>query len=81
MIATSINGPDSGDSGGPMWIPGRGLVAVHSGFVQAGKKIWGTGSYPKLYVGPELFSFISADLDQPTTSSNSILEWYARQLL
>lgn len=81
MIATSIGGPRHGDSGGPIWIPGRGFVAVTSGGVWKDKKYWLTGSYPELYFGPELLSPVSMDLDQPTTSSNSTLGWYARQLL
>lgn len=69
------------DSGGPMWIPGRGFVAVLSGGSWKNSKYWTTGSYPEFYVGPELLAPVSLDLDQPTTSSNSELGWYARQLL
>ena len=81
LIATSITGPTYGDSGGPMWIPGRGFVAVNSGRLWRNDKYWFTGSYPELYVGPELLAPVSLDFDQPTTSSNSELGWYARQLL
>lgn len=66
---------------GPMWIPGRGFVAVLSGGSWKNSKYWTTGSYPEFYVGPELLAPVSLDLDQPTTSSNSELGWYARQVL
>lgn len=81
LIATSVTGPTHGDSGGPMWIPGRGFVAVLSGGSWKNSKYWTTGSYPEFYVGPELLAPVSLDLDQPTTSSNSELGWYARQLI
>ncbi|OEY23317.1 hypothetical protein A0K93_03765 [Corynebacterium sp. BCW_4722] len=49
IVVNGLTATRKGDSGGPMWIPGRGLVAVNSG--QVGDKE--LGSYPAYYFGPE----------------------------
>lgn len=50
IVVSGLTALRGGDSGGPIWIPNRGLVAIHSG--EAGGKT--LGSYPEYYFGPEL---------------------------
>lgn len=80
IVTSDIVGTGRGDSGGPMWIPGRGLVGVHSGHGVINGKYWLTAHYPELYIGPELMSRFSADLDVPSGSSNTMAAWYLRQI-
>lgn len=73
IIFKGVHGTVFGDSGGPVWIPGRGLVGVYVGYRSDGMSV---ASAPFFYFGPDLLWRHIDDVTQPVTVTNILRRYF-----